>query len=147
MLDKVTLFIDCEWNGFHGDFISMALVPELGTVPFYEVVEPGPLVDLDPWVAANVIPVLNKEPLPDMFSFRRKLEEYINQWSEVTIVADWPEDIKYFCDALITAPGRRIEIPALTFKIMSIDSVSDIPHNALADATANRDYARFKGFI
>jgi hypothetical protein len=51
------------------------------------------------------------------------------------IIADWPEDIKHFCDALITGPGLRLDTPPLTMEIRrDIDAVSAVPHNALEDA-------------
>lgn len=52
----MNLYIDCEFNGFGGQLISMALVAEDGT-EFYEVV---PLLEeVTPWVAEHVMPVLN----------------------------------------------------------------------------------------
>jgi hypothetical protein len=55
----------------------------------------------------------------------------------VHLVADWPEDIQHFCEALITAPGLRIDTPPLTMEIRrDLDAVSALPHNALEDARA-----------
>lgn len=50
------LFLDCEFNGFGGELISMALVDEQGKY-FYEVLPcPQPI----PWVQENVMPKLNQ---------------------------------------------------------------------------------------
>jgi hypothetical protein len=52
----MNIYIDCEYNGFNGSLISMALVTMDGQ-EFYEVL---PCDCPDEWVAANVMPVLNK---------------------------------------------------------------------------------------
>lgn len=134
------LVIDCEWNGVGGALLSMALVPRNRDIaPFYEEIvleEP-----VNPWVAEHVIPHLQLERrglwLPD---FRNRLGEYLNQFDDVEIVADWPEDISRFCMMLITGPGERMDTPALHFRIERIDVHGEIPHNALSDAIAMRDY-------
>ena len=50
------LFIDCEFNEFKGELISMALVSEDGK-EFYEVL---PCKNPGDWVKENVLPILNK---------------------------------------------------------------------------------------
>lgn len=130
------LFIDCEFNGFGGDLISMALVDENGE-HFYEVLPcPNPV----PWVAENVIPYLMQEPLPDAFLMSSKLFSFLGKYDTIHVIADWPEDISYFCRALIIGPGQRINTPHITMEIVRIDPKNTIPslipHNALADAQA-----------
>ena len=47
-------FLDTEFNGFGGELISLALVPEHGHDEYYAVL---PLPDeLHPWVERNVVP-------------------------------------------------------------------------------------------
>lgn len=129
------LFLDTEFNEFKGPLISMALFPEdRNRAPFYESLgcdNPGP------WVADHVMPIINKDPIP-MQAFQERLQAFLNQWDEVTIVADWHEDIAHFCNVLTTAPGVRIATPTLRFEIRrDLDTVpSLIPHNALSDAEA-----------
>ena len=54
-------FLDAEFNGFGGELISLALVPEQdGLPPFYEAIRCDAPTD---WVAENVIPVLETRPL------------------------------------------------------------------------------------
>ena len=49
-------FLDVEFNGFCGELISIALVPELdGAAPFYEALD---CAKPTPWVAEHVLPVL-----------------------------------------------------------------------------------------
>jgi len=131
------LWIDCEFNEFGGDLISMALVAEDGQ-EFYEVLNLENDEKYGSWVFANVVPWLNKDPISKE-AFQRKLRMFINQWDEVHIIADWPDDIRYFCAALITGPGRALSTPLnLTMQIdreLNTES-SAILHNALEDARA-----------
>ena len=131
------IFIDCEFNEFGGDLISMALVAEDGS-EFYEVLNLENDEKYGSWVFANVIPWLNKDPIVKQ-EFQQKLWQFINQWDDVHIIADWPDDIRYFCAALITGPGRALNTPLnLTMQIdRELNTLtSDIPHNALEDARA-----------
>jgi hypothetical protein len=130
------LFIDGEWNSYRGDLISMALVPIDGSDPFYEVLECD---KPDPWVKEHVMPKLYNLPITREH-FWKRLEKFLMQYDEVEVIADWPEDISYFCNALITGPGTRINTPPLFMRVIRIDTVSKDPHNALADATALRDW-------
>ena len=125
----MNIYIDCEWNGFGGELISMALVPENGS-EFYEVLNCESPCE---WVAKNVMPILNKAPI-SLPLFEQKLEDYLNQFDDIKIIADWPEDIERFCSALITGPGERINTPPLLMQIIRIDAESALPHNALEDA-------------
>jgi len=128
------LFIDCEFNDFQGALISMALVAEDGR-EWYKVV---PCLCPSPWVQEHVMPILERlaVPVPMM---QADLQVWLAMFDSIHIVADWPEDIKHFCDALIIGPGMRISTPPLTMEVLRIDTVSTLPHNALHDARALRD--------
>lgn len=133
----MNIFIDCEFNGFGGDLISMALVADDGQ-EFYEVLHLERDERYDSWVLANVVPYLNKEPISKQI-FQDRLRSFIKQWENVHIIADWPDDIRYFCASLITGPGTAISTPLnLTLQIdrelNTLDST--ILHNALEDARA-----------
>ena len=122
-------YLDCEFNGYKGDLISLALVIDDDNY-FYEVLGcPNPVS----WVAENVMPILNKEPIAP-HDFKQKLEAFITRYKDLVVVADWPDDIKYLCKAMITGPGTMIKTPVLSFHLNRIDAPSLIPHNALADA-------------
>lgn len=129
------LFLDCEFNEFKGDLISMALVSEDGR-EWYEVV---PCENPGNWVAQHVMPILGKEALPSVAALTASLFMFLRQFDAVHIVADWPEDIAHFCAVLITGPGYRIDTPPLTMEVLRIDADSALPHNALADARGIRD--------
>jgi len=128
------LFLDCEFNDFGGELISMALVSEDGR-EWYEVV---PCDSPSAWVAENVMPILDKEPV-SIEKMQIGLRMWLAQFDKVHIIADWPEDIAHFCKALITGPGRRINTPPITMEILRIDAESTLPHNALHDARGIRN--------
>ena len=129
------IFIDGEWNSYGGELISLALVAEDGRT-FYEVLgcdKP------DPWVAENVMPKLGKQSITEE-KLQEQLSIFLGQFDSVHIIADWPEDIIWFCRVLITGAGTRLDTPPLTMEILRCDTASKNPHNALADATALRDW-------
>lgn len=129
------LFLDCEFNGFGGELISMALVDE-NEKYFYEVL---PCMNPTSWVFNNVIPVLNKQNI-DLIEFKENLFSFLNQYETIHIVADWPEDFSLFLTTLILQQGVCMMTPKLTMELWESDTSlnidSKIPHNALQDAFA-----------
>lgn len=136
-------WIDCEWNGYRGSLISMALVGEDGA-EWYKVTHcPNPVE----WVAQNVMPVLEKSDaslISEQFmSF--SLSNFVMNYATAHVIADWPEDIARFCDLLIVGPGQRVQYPQITMEIANLRSESLVPHNALHDARAVKEaYLRKK---
>lgn len=130
------IWIDCEFNEFGGQLISLALVAEDGC-EWYHVL---PCSNPGPWVAEHVMPVLKKKPT-DRHTFALLLQHWLRQFSAIHVIADWPEDISYFCQSLIVGPGMRIDTPPLTMEVRrDLDLIlSETPHNALADAWAIRE--------
>lgn len=127
-----TLYLDCEFDGFNGPLLSMALVGN--DCEWYEVLEYGSISD--PWVAQNVVPFLGK-PAISKCAFQLGLQLFLSRFQSLEIVADWPDDIKYFCQMLITGPGFAINTPPISFVLdRTINYQSAIPHNALEDARA-----------
>jgi hypothetical protein len=142
-------FLDTEFNGFGGELISIALVPEYGDQEFYAVV---PLAEEPhPWVARHVIPYLAAVP-PGMSAepisrgeVARELALFLHHDDAPLIVADWPDDIAYFCKLLMTGPGQIVAVGNLRFLFMSNGGISTaensrVPHNALHDARALREH-------
>lgn len=131
------LFIDCEFNSLGGQLISMALVSEDGNKEFYEVVKMMEPVDM--WVKENVMPILGKNPI-DYDVFQSRLNAFLKQIPNVTIMADYPIDIMHLCKAMETGPGDWFEIQPLTMVIDDDLSAkqSKQPHNALEDSRALR---------
>ncbi len=126
------LYIDCEWDGFGGKLLSIALVGD--GVEFYR--EFQFFYIRDPWVRQNAVPKLGQVTKDRRDEIQRDLHEFLMHFESVHIVADWPEDIERFCGLLITGPGRRIDTPPLTMEVVRIDLVSENSHHALADARA-----------
>ena len=127
------LWIDCEFNDFGGELISMAVVSD-GPEWYQSLGCAAPT----PWVAANVMPVIDA-PTISRPEFILSLGKFLWQFEKLDIIADWPEDIAHFCQSLITGPGGRIDTPPLRMEIRrDLDGVSAVPHNALHDARAIR---------
>jgi len=126
------IFIDCEFNGGRGALISMALVSDYGE--FYEVVECSETIQ--PWVAANVIPVLGKPPIA-MGEFYNRLFKFLDLHKNPVIVADHPADLAYFANAVITDNvGSRYARDWRAECVADLPYKSLVPHNALEDARA-----------
>jgi hypothetical protein len=133
-------FLDAEYNGFGGKLISMALVPEDRNISyFYCEVEMTDI--LDPWVRQNVVPKL-VGPQNTYSDFQKQLRNYLVDLREpITIIADWPEDVQHFCEALIVGPGLRMPSSNITFMLdFGIRYKSNVPHNALHDAIAIKTF-------
>lgn len=134
------LFLDTEFNGFGGKLISMALVPENNTVrEFYKELEMHD--QLEPWVKENVVPHLITVPSTHN-EFQQALAQYLWEVGDCTIIADWPDDIRYFCESLITGPGMMINfMHNIKFELdLGIEYVSLVPHNALHDARGIKEF-------
>lgn len=136
-------FLDTEFNEFGGELISLALVREDGFSTYLatKCAKPGA------WVAANVIPVIEapgaypKWVEPHEFAFL--IAAYLQGDEGPTIIVDWPDDIRYFCQAIITGPGTMAPIPRLRFDLIRIGAYPTtlpgaIQHNAWWDAMALR---------
>lgn len=146
--------LDCEFNGFGGELISLALFREDGKA-FYAIL-PVHEMNLDPWVKDNVIPILRTYPKPQnesalkvVYTTKNVLPYEIQSFlsdcdGTVEIITDWPDDIRYFCESIITSPGNMISIKNLTFEMVRTDSwkilkfhdPNMVQHNALCDAIA-----------
>jgi hypothetical protein len=143
-MQKVDCYIDTEFNGFGGSLISLAIVTEYGA-EFYEVLECREPVH--PWVAEHVMPILEKPPVT-FEVFQSHLQSFLWHMPSIRIIADWPDDIKYFCESLIVAPGVAISHPPIEFVLDRTLSSGDskVPHNALHDARAIADQHMSKDY-
>ncbi len=142
-------FLDCEYNGFGGALLSLALVPEDGGEELYLTLDcAGPI---EAWVERNVMPYLDQVPdalrLPRVGrdAAAKAIAMYLAQDREPEIFADWPTDIELLCGLLSFTPGRMVEIPDLRFRLLRLGGFSPaensaVPHNALHDARALRDH-------
>ena len=139
-MNRKVFAIDTEFNEFGGELISMALVDVNDiTNYFYEVIDIKEEYGL--WVKDNVVPYLDRHAIGDYVAFKRKLSEFLMSQSygaSIFILADWPDDIRYFCDALIKGPGEMYQAPVITCQFNPFLSAgkSAVPHNAYHDAVA-----------
>lgn len=128
----------------------MAMVRDDGA-ELYLVASPFPFIGCEPWVAENVIPIVFPEGIGcngkamavSLKMFSPMIEEFMAGDANPVIIADWPDDIRYFCETIITDPGKMIDIPGITFEVHRVDAYpTDLPgavqHNALWDARALR---------
>lgn len=137
-------YLDTEFNSYGGSLISLALAREDNTV-FYALL-PKPLHPMD-WIKDNVMPILESVPRSQYVhrvfptGLQLALERFFDGDENPEIIVDWPDDIKYLSEALMTGPGTMIKIPRLTFRMHRIDAyptnvVDAIQHNAYWDALA-----------
>lgn len=106
-------YLDTEFNGYRGELISLALVREDGR-ELYLVTHQLP--DVIPWVKENVIPILFAPGADDAVIWRtdlfgHQIASFLAEDAFPVIVADWPDDIRYFCECLITGPGEMVDVP------------------------------------
>lgn len=129
------VWLDTEFNGFGGELISMALVDADDRSVYFALPCAAPIE----WVAANVIPVLGITPTTRRAA-QASVRIFLHRFSEVRVVANWPDDIKHFCSFMVDGPAELLELPPLTFELrLDLAPIaSATPHNALADARALR---------
>ena len=144
-------YLDTEFNGYQGELISLALVSENGRCGYYVFPPPA---NLDPWVAANVLPIVEACPVIPIVLPRALTQRHLAALLRNDgllgepdraphVIADWPVDIQHLCDLLITGPGTMIDIPGITFEVKRVDAypttlAGAVQHNAWRDAMALR---------
>lgn len=132
--------LDTEFNGYKGKLLSLALwSPEKS---LYVVVarndRPNVLTE---WVAEHVEPLLFKEPgyglvdayhaplhheapaitIASLDDLPKVLEQFFGG-CKPRIHVDWPDDVKFFSDLILTGPGTMINIPGIEFVVHREDS-------------------------
>jgi len=115
-------FLDTEYNGFNGQLLSLALVPEDGSEEFYITLEFND--PFEPWVERHVVPFLDMVPqgLQSPRLSRQAAAEALASWlahdEAPDIVADWPEDLAQLSMLLVTGPGMMVSVPPLSLRTM-----------------------------
>lgn len=141
------LFLDCEFNGLHGELISIALVSDDGA-EWYQTM--AVMDRIDPWVAEHVIPYLTATftaytcERANLNDLAASLDAFLSNFDDPQIIADWPADFEHFNTLLtiIGANGGFKEAYACTMKLINVPGQlkPEVPHNALSDARALRDW-------
>ena len=140
----MSYFLDTEFNGMGGDLISLALVRDDG-LEFYLATRlmSKPV----PWVSDNVIPIVKclgaRPVMCSAEAFGTAIMSFLFNDRDPVIIADWPDDIAYFCKALIVGPGKMVNITSLRFELIRVDAypttlAGAVQHNALWDARVLR---------
>ena len=136
-------YLDTEFNGFGGNLISLALVSEEGRELYVATLCPFPAK----WVEQNVLPIVKcpgAEPIMiDHRHFGQAIAIFLTGDPAPTIISDWPDDVRFFCESIVTGPGQMVSIPSLQFEVRRIDAYPTdlahaVQHNALWDARALR---------
>ena len=143
-----TFYIDCEFDGHAGPLLSIAMVRGDGRGLHVKVSD---LVVEDPWVAENVLPIMDSHhadyswnALPnEVGTF---LRGFIGACQNPTIIADSPVDIARFCRAISTGEDggwHSTGYEGMTFIVRNVDCyptalTGAVQHNAWWDAMALR---------
>lgn len=137
-------YLDCEFDGFGGPLISLALVREDGISDYWVMVG---VEAKDEWVSENVVPILWDCPLPpktwERSAAAMDIAAFLNSANDPIIVSDWPADIRYFCELIEFPMGQMAPIPSLKFEMHRVDAYPTdlegaVQHNAWWDAMALR---------
>lgn len=145
-------YLDTEFNGFGGELISLALVPDKGDAVYYVFTDFGLP---EAWVSENVLPLIWNTPQPipkrawDKTAAAMDIAFYLRADSDPVIVSDWPADIRYLCELIEFPAGQMAPIARLKFELVRVDAypttlTGAVQHNAWWDAMALREKLRAK---
>lgn len=144
-------YLDTEFDGFGGPLLSLALVREDGESIYF--VRKDYTRFLDPWVEENVRPILYDCPVKSleiqMDEWGKHIAVFIGGDPKPQIIADWPDDIRYFCELLIMGPGVAVPMGNQTHftiirhvDIYPTELEGAVQHNAWWDAMAIRHFVQ-----
>lgn len=137
-------YLDCEFDGFGGSLISVGFVREDRHSLSFVVQDWAD----DPWVRANVIPILWAANASTKFCTPEEgaamVADFLKGDPDPVIVTDWPADIRYFCQLIEFPGGNMAPIPGLKFEFRRVDAYPTqlegaVQHNAWWDAMALRE--------
>lgn len=142
-------YLDTEFNGPNGVLISLGVIREDG-YPLYlvnkDIMHNTEI--LDPWIVKNVYSkLLNgvvEAIVVPLDEFHKHLYQYLFlDHTVLEFIVDWPDDLKYLSDCMITSPGKMIDIDRFKLKVIRVDSYPNdlgylLQHNAIDDAIALR---------
>lgn len=140
-------FLDCEFNGFGGELISLALSGEAGELYLVRTEEELNAMPAHDWVAEHVLPNLSvadaRPTVLPLGRFGRAIQAFLASDPAPSVIADWPEDLMHLMQCLITAPGQMVKLPDLSLRLMQAcacpgEMIDAVQHNALWDARTLR---------
>ncbi len=131
------VYLDCEFNGFGGELITMAFVADDGCEWYRACQEPRVW---NQWVYENVFPVLGDVEFIGRNAFSTDLHEFLKSCDGCEFIADHPADLKHLADWMDEISSRNnFVIPiecTMTLLRGSPAIAPEVPHNALSDARA-----------
>lgn len=147
----MNFYVDFEFDGHGGPIISAGLVCDEDD-GVYVVTDH---VAKDPWVSANVVPLIDSHKCPERRTVKTCqndvgaiLLSYIRLWHGVPprIIADSPVDIGLLCKCLSTGKDggwASVELDRIFFEVANVDCYPTslpeaVQHNAWWDAMALR---------
>ena len=127
----MNIFLDVELTDFCGDVLSVGMVSSCNKEFYAECDQPN----ICNWVSKNVIPKMTGVKV-SQFQISKKISKYLSQFDSVTIICDWPDDIRAFTSMMTECSYLLISHNRLSFKIVDEIAMSDNEnsHNALYDA-------------
>src|SRR5262245_40142200 len=142
-------YLDTEFNGHGGELLSLALVSEWVQVPtvphkqeFHWYAARRMRSQPIQWVRENVMPVVRAHFL-SAHMFEYDFRGFIQRWPGMDVYCDWHDDARHFCELLSGETYEEsLDFP-VTIHILKTppgEPVSRVPHNALEDARALRDW-------
>lgn len=139
------IYVDFEFNGMGGELLSMGLAFDGGWMHIRRPDSEIAAIDLDPWVAANVMPIMGEAMIAPLSEWGEYIEALCGTSPAVEFVSDWPDDIRYLMGLLITGPGTMIKIPSFRCSVVRVDAYPStlegaVQHNAMWDARALKHF-------
>ncbi|UIS25282.1 hypothetical protein [Erythrobacter phage vB_EliS-L02] len=157
----IDFYLDTEFSNFGGWLISLALVHDRDD--YLYLVSPDSEIEashadapMDPWVRENVLPILFDVPRDVLGSPRcivapratwgHTISQFIyGRTNYPHIICDWPDDLRYLTELLVTGPGQSVPMERRTAAtiVRHIDVYPTtlegaVQHNAWWDALATR---------
>lgn len=91
--------LDCEFNGFGGELISLALSGEAGELYLCRPNAELDGLELHPWVEEHVLAILEvhdaRPRVLPLTEFGRAIQTFLEDDPEPCVIADWPEDLTH----------------------------------------------------
>lgn len=158
-------YLDCEFFGWGGPIISLALLGEYDQELYLAFDQHeleaeariATLVDERRWMLDNVLPIIDA-PGAEALRVGTSRSQLKRHWphhiatflgkneSDIHIVADWPEDIRHLSELLMSGPGQTL-LPKqrVIFEWVREDAYPTtlpgaVQHNAMWDARVLRHH-------
>lgn len=130
----IYLYAPANYELVQDQWVKDNVIPLMGSIHKY--------ADANPGMAGDALTLINcgQHSSGNAYAFiSRHLEKFFEGDNDITIVVDWPIDIMYISDLLITGPGTMINIPSIKFELRRVDAYPTnvkqaVQHNALWDA-------------